>query len=141
MANSVEEVINLFPNKDQMERLIAAIAGQGSAPQLDATYAAMMDGTNTTKIFRSWWPLSAGDTITKYERLCRFGRMLAASASDRKYTLRYYKDTVSSSPVMMAWTTRSSSSPRNMETTAGGASFAPRRWSLPALATAMRSRS
>ena len=100
MANSVEEVINLFPNKDQMERLIAAIAGQGSAPQLDATYAAMMDGTNTTKIFRSWWPLSAGDTITKYERLCRFGRMLAASASDRKYTLRYYKDTVSSSPVM-----------------------------------------
>ena len=34
-----------------------------------------------------------------------------------------------------------SSSPKNMETMAGGASLAPRRWSLPALATDTRSRS
>ena len=35
----------------------------------------------------------------------------------------------------------SSSSPRKIEITAGGASFAPRRWSLPAVATEMRRRS
>ena len=34
-----------------------------------------------------------------------------------------------------------SSSPRKIDTTAGGASFAPRRWSFPAVATLMRSRS
>ena len=34
-----------------------------------------------------------------------------------------------------------SSSPRKSESMAGGASAAPRRWSLPALATEMRSRS
>jgi hypothetical protein len=48
---------------------------------------------------------------------------------------------VSSSPSISASTTRSSSSPRKMEMMAGGASLAPRRWSLPALATEMRSRS
>ena len=37
-----------------------------------------------------------------------------------------------------ASTTAPSSSPRNMEMMAGGASFAPRRWSLPAEATDMR---
>ncbi len=34
-----------------------------------------------------------------------------------------------------------SSEPRNMDIIAGGASFAPRRWSLPALATLRRNRS
>ena len=40
-----------------------------------------------------------------------------------------------------ASTISESSLPRKMDTMAGGASFAPRRWSLPALATDMRSSS
>ena len=39
---------------------------------------------------------------------------------------------------MSASTMAPSSSPRKMDTIAGGASFAPRRWSLPADATDMR---
>ena len=44
-------------------------------------------------------------------------------------------------PSAMACRMPVSSSPRNILTIAGGASFAPRRWSLPALATLMRRRS
>ena len=42
---------------------------------------------------------------------------------------------------MSASTMAPSSSPRKMEMMAGGASFAPKRWSLPAEATDMRSSS
>ena len=41
----------------------------------------------------------------------------------------------------MAFSTLVSSVPKNIDTIAGGASLAPRRWSLPALATLMRRRS
>ena len=41
-------------------------------------------------------------------------------------------------PVSMAFITAFSSSPRKMEMMAGGASFAPRRWSLPAPAVIAR---
>ena len=44
-------------------------------------------------------------------------------------------------PWMMDSTTAVSSSPRKMDTTAGGASWAPRRWSLPAKATVARRKS
>ena len=43
-------------------------------------------------------------------------------------------------PVSISRITAESSSPRKIEMTAGGASFAPRRWSLPAVATLARSR-
>ena len=43
--------------------------------------------------------------------------------------------------IPIASRTAVSSVPRNMDTIAGGASLAPRRWSLPALATDTRSRS
>ena len=45
------------------------------------------------------------------------------------------------SPLMIFSITSLSWSPRKMEIMAGGASFAPRRWSFPALATELRSRS
>ena len=41
-------------------------------------------------------------------------------------------------PVSIAFRTAFSSSPRNTEMIAGGASFAPRRWSFPAPAVVMR---
>ena len=46
-----------------------------------------------------------------------------------------------SESLSIASSTASSSSPRNIEITAGGASFAPSLWSLPAVATERRSRS
>ena len=46
-----------------------------------------------------------------------------------------------STPASMAFSTLVSSVPKNIDTIAGGASLAPRRWSLPALATLMRRRS
>ena len=80
------------PNGEQMGRLIDAVtrysAGQ-SKEVLDATYQAILDGSNTTEVFKQWWPLSnTGDS--KYERLSRFARMLAGCWADKVYTLRSY---------------------------------------------------
>ena len=47
--------------------------------------------------------------------------------------------TLSSLPAMMCSTTAVSCSPRNIEMIAGGASFEPRRWSLPGFDALMRS--
>ena len=97
MDNSIK------PTAEQFEELIQAVDGlsfgSGDAA-LDATFQTIMDGTNTTKIFRQWWPLSASDGSTRYGRLCRFARMLAQTAADKKYTLRSYKDTVSTLTTM-----------------------------------------
>ena len=88
---------------DDFDLLIDAVsrlsAGQG-AEALDATYLAILNGTNTTEVFKNWWPLSVNGTETKYDRLTRFAKMLAECWSDKVYTLRYYKQDVSSSPVM-----------------------------------------
>jgi len=59
-----------------------------------------IDGTNTSRIFRQWWDLSMVEDETKYSHLERFFAMLADAWKDKKYTLKWYKDTVSSSPVM-----------------------------------------
>ena len=91
------------PNADQFDRLVDGVtrysAGQSKA-FLDATYQAILNGKNTTDVFRKWWPLSNDGTDTRYERLCRFARMMAAAWEDKTYTLRWYQDTVSGSPVM-----------------------------------------
>lgn len=60
-----------------------------------ATFRGLLDGKNTTEIFWSWWPLSAGDGVTKYQRLERFAKMLAESARSKTYTVRFYSDDVS----------------------------------------------
>ena len=91
------------PNGEQMGRLIDGVtrfaAGLGTG-NLDATFCAMLNGENTTEVFRNWWPLSNNGTDSRYQRLCRFGKMLATAWEDKTYTLRWSKDTVSSSPVM-----------------------------------------
>ena len=91
------------PSAEQMEDLISAVnslaSGQGTEA-LDATFQAMMDGTNTTRLFRQWWPLAAEDGVNRYERLNRFARMLSAAWSDKKYTLRYVDLATSSASAM-----------------------------------------
>lgn len=55
----------------------------------DSTYTAMIDGTNTTRIFRSWWAAQGESEESRYEKLCHFARVLAAAWGDKRYTLRY----------------------------------------------------
>ncbi|MBO6268220.1 MAG: hypothetical protein J6N19_03640 [Clostridium sp.] len=93
----------LIPVAEQMDELIAAVKGlsKGSTEEaLDATFQSILDGTNTTKVFRQWWPLSETETNTRFERLSRFATMLASAWAGKKYTLQYFDPSVSTSPVM-----------------------------------------
>ena len=72
------------------EAIAAALAG--SSPEvLDSTFEAMLDGTNTTKIFHHWWPLARGlsSEENRYATLCRFFEMLAEAWEGKRYTLRF----------------------------------------------------
>ena len=80
----------------QTELLAAIAAGNASAEFIDASFGALLDGTNTTKVFWLWWPLSATGGASKYDRLCRFFAMMAKAGYKLAYTLRFYLDTVSS---------------------------------------------
>lgn len=68
--------------------------------ELDGIFAAMMDGENTTAVFRQWWPMSEYKEQTKYERLTRWARMLALVWAEKTYTLRSYHYTVDGSSEM-----------------------------------------
>ena len=81
--------------KRQNDILAGIAAGTAGAEFVDATFRGLLDGKNTTEIFWSWWPLSAGDGVTKYQRLERFAKMLAESARSKTYTVRFYSDDVS----------------------------------------------
>ena len=61
-----------------------------SAEELDAMFAAMLDGKNTTRLFWLWWPASDDGAATKYARLERWAKLLAAGWQDKTYTLRFY---------------------------------------------------
>ena len=78
--------------KAQMERqneLLAAIAsGTAGADFTDEMFVNLLDGSNTTTVFWSWWPLSAVGDGTKYERLCRWAHIMARAWKDKTYTLR-----------------------------------------------------
>ena len=82
----------------------SANSAAGSAEKalefLDTTFQQLLDGTNTTATFQSWWPLSDNGVDSKYRRLERFGTMLAKKWADKTYTLRGYAAEVSSDPAM-----------------------------------------
>ena len=61
-----------------------------SAEELDAMFGAMLDGKNTTRLFWLWWPASDDGAATKYARLERWAKLLAAGWQDKTYTLRFY---------------------------------------------------
>lgn len=60
------------------------------AAELDAIFGAMLDGKNTTRLFWLWWPASDDGAATKYARLERWAKLLAAGWQDKTYTLRFY---------------------------------------------------
>ena len=110
---------NILPNGEQMERLVGArekeapvqeriaaalekiaqaqagiAAGSAGAEFVDATFTAILDGTNTTEVFRQWWPISDTSGETRYHRLERFANMLAAAWDGKVYTVRGYAESV-----------------------------------------------
>ena len=89
--------------KRQNDILAGIAAGTAGAEFVDATFRGLLDGKNTTEIFWSWWPLSAGDGVTKYQRLERFAKMLAESARSKTYTVRFYSDDVSGTTPAPRW--------------------------------------
>ncbi len=81
---------------ERQNTLLAGIAaGNAGAEYIDTSFAALLNGTNTTAVFTSWWPLSAGDGVTKYARLERFGAMLIKAWGNKKYTVRNIHESVS----------------------------------------------
>ena len=97
-----------YVDGDALDRLAAAAetiaeGSQGNPLVLDETFEAMLDGTNTTKIFHHWWPLAwshdqrVGEN--RYNTLERWFKMLQAAWAGKKYTIRFSDYRVSSSPV------------------------------------------
>ena len=68
-----------------------ALGGAGSQAALDAAVIAMIDGTNTTRVFKAWYDraaIIAGAGATKWSLLTKFARLAAKAWEDKTYTLR-----------------------------------------------------
>ncbi len=65
------------------------------ASTLDGMYTAMLDGTNTRKIFKLWWPFAVTQSENKYSCLERFAAMLDTAWGDKTYTVRNIHESVS----------------------------------------------
>lgn len=65
------------------------------ASTLDGMYMAMLDGTNTWKIFKLWWPFAVTQSENKYSCLERFAAMLDTAWGDKTYTVRNIHESVS----------------------------------------------
>lgn len=96
-----------FPSHDQGERVARALEtmaanGASNAASLDAIMGALLDGTNTTRIFWAWLPQAQAlnTDATKYQLLSRFADMLALAWKDKTYTVRKYNAEVSSDTAM-----------------------------------------
>ena len=84
--------------------IIAGATPGASEDALDEMFSAMIDGENTTSIFRHWWPLArkqdidaaalqegasdAGTVANRYHTLDRWFALLAKAWSGKYYTLR-----------------------------------------------------
>ena len=55
----------------------------------------MLDGTNTQKIFKLWWPFAVTQSENKYSCLERFAAMLDTAWGDKTYTVRNIHESVS----------------------------------------------
>ena len=91
-----------LPDHEQMERLIKnleVIAGgvSGDSNNVDAIFAAMLDDTNTTDVFKKWYAMVQDGTKDRYALLERFFTMCAMD-NDQVHTVRFYSAAASSSP-------------------------------------------
>ena len=94
----------MFPNKDDFDRMVDAInrcaAGTVTDPDLlDNLFAQTLNGQNTSTVFKSWYNYAkalAGASLDRYALMERFCKMLAGSVDGKVFTLRGYKEEVSS---------------------------------------------
>nr|DAI49487.1 MAG TPA: hypothetical protein [Caudoviricetes sp.] len=99
MSNRLVTDDNFVAQMTAANNWLAQIAAGSTAAKIDAVYTAMLDGSNTTRVFKQWYPQSAEGDTTKYQRLERWFKMLATAYTGRKYTLKYALIT-SSDPAM-----------------------------------------
>lgn len=99
---------NKIMKDDTGQRIAAAIealalGGGGAAQSLDAVCQALIDGTNTTRVFESWFPramIIEGAKANRYNLLARFALLCAEAWKGKTYTLRSYTAAASSSTAM-----------------------------------------
>lgn len=80
-----------------------ALGGAGSATSLDAAVIAMIDGTNTTRVFKAWYERAAilvGSDVTRWDLLSKYARLIAKAWEDKTYTLRSALASVSGDATM-----------------------------------------
>ena len=96
MAGETRKNVYL-PQLDEIRDAILAGSTPGaSAVTLDALFQAMINGENTTKVFRDWWPLARAqdgaseDTTVanRYHTLERWFTLLGKAWAGKYYTLR-----------------------------------------------------
>ena len=104
MAGETRKNVYL-PQLDQIrDAILKAHSGGADAATLDAMFGAMINGENTTKIFRDWWELAraqdvaeaalepgasdAGTAANRYHTLIRWFELLGKAWGGKYYTLR-----------------------------------------------------
>ena len=73
----------------EMNENLRWIAAGLHGKKLDLLFEGLINGENTTRLFREWWELTAEDNQTKYQRLCRWFALISRAWSDKVYTLRW----------------------------------------------------
>ena len=96
MAGETRKNVYL-PQLDEIRNaIIAGNAAGAGAEALDEMFGALIDGTNTTKVFHRWWHLAriqdaaSEDTAVqnRYHTLDRWFKLLGIAWEDKYYTLR-----------------------------------------------------
>ena len=82
--------------KEPLALIAEVVSGQGTSGQIDTIFAAMMDDTNTTDIFRKWYAIVQDGEQDRYALLERFFTMCAMN-NDQQHTVRFYSAAASSS--------------------------------------------
>ena len=111
MANEATEMLEATKRlfTDETGQRIAgaleeiALGGAGSAATLDAAVVAMIDGTNTTQVFKAWYNRAAvlsGEAPNRWNLLTRFAGLVAEAWDGKVYTLRSALATLSGSTDM-----------------------------------------
>ena len=96
MAGEVRKNIYLPQLDGIRDAILKAHSGGADAVTLDAMFGAMINGENTTKIFRDWWELArAQDELSedtakanRYHTLERWFTLLGKAWAGKYYTLR-----------------------------------------------------
>ena len=98
-ANSASSAAGSASAAKESEKAAAKSAEEAKASTpastLDGMYTAMLDGTNTQKIFKLWWPFAVTQSENKYSCLERFAAMLDTAWGDKTYTVRNIHESVS----------------------------------------------